>query len=57
MLEKAERTGPLRQSIYVYKDSRFHRTMNRSTQEDTRQLAAVLQHKVAKVDIALDLRS
>jgi peptide/nickel transport system substrate-binding protein len=36
---------------------RFHVTMKTSTDEDTRLLAAVLQQQLAKVGIALDLRS
>jgi peptide/nickel transport system substrate-binding protein len=36
---------------------RFHLTMKTSTDEDTRLLAAVLQQQMAKVGIALDLRS
>lgn len=36
---------------------RFHLTMKTSTLEDTRLLAAVLQQQLAKVGIALDLRS
>jgi peptide/nickel transport system substrate-binding protein len=36
---------------------RFHLTMKTSTDEDTRLLAAVLQQQLAKVGIALDLRS
>lgn len=36
---------------------RFHITMKTSTDEDTRLLAAVLQQQLAKVGIALDLRS
>ena len=36
---------------------RFHVTMKTSTEEDTRLLAAVLQQQLAKVGIALDLRS
>ncbi len=36
---------------------RFHVAMKTSTEEDTRLLAAVLQQQLAKVGIALDLRS
>ncbi len=36
---------------------RFHLTMKTSTEEDVRLLAAVLQQQLAKVGIALDLRS
>lgn len=36
---------------------RFHITMKTSTDEDTRMLAAVLQQQLAKVGIALDIRS
>ena len=36
---------------------RFHLTMKTSTEEDARLLAAVLQQQLAKVGIALDLRS
>jgi peptide/nickel transport system substrate-binding protein len=36
---------------------RFHLTMKTSTTEDTRLLAAVLQQELARVGIALDLRS
>ncbi|HTB96951.1 MAG TPA: ABC transporter substrate-binding protein [Terracidiphilus sp.] len=36
---------------------RFHLTMKTSTDEDTRILVAVLQQQLAKVGIALDLRS
>jgi peptide/nickel transport system substrate-binding protein len=36
---------------------RFHLTMKSSTQEDVRMLAAVLQQQLARVGIALDLRS
>src|SRR5208337_3081486 len=36
---------------------RFHLTMKTSTDEDTRLLAAVLQQQLARVGIALDLRS
>jgi peptide/nickel transport system substrate-binding protein len=36
---------------------RFHMTMKTSTSEDTRLLAAVLQQQLAKVGVALDLRS
>ncbi len=36
---------------------RFHLTMKTSTEEDTRLLAAVLQQQLARVGIALDLRS
>jgi peptide/nickel transport system substrate-binding protein len=36
---------------------RFHLTMKTSTTEDTRLLAAVLQQQLAKVGIALELRS
>jgi peptide/nickel transport system substrate-binding protein len=36
---------------------RFHLTMKSSTQEDVRLLAAVLQQQLARVGIALDLRS
>ena len=36
---------------------RFHVTMKTSTDEDTRLLAAVLQQQMAKIGIALDLRS
>jgi peptide/nickel transport system substrate-binding protein len=36
---------------------RFHVTMKTSTDEDTRLLAAVLQQQLARVGIALDLRS
>lgn len=36
---------------------RFHVTMKTSTDEDTRLLAVVLQQQLAKVGIALDLRS
>src|SRR5580698_2012761 len=37
--------------------ARFHMTMKTSTSEDTRLLAAVLQQQLAKVGVALDLRS
>jgi peptide/nickel transport system substrate-binding protein len=55
--ERAERLLNASGHVRAQKGIRFHLTMKTSNDEGTRLLAAVLQQQLAKVGIALDLRS